>query len=518
MSSLKRIIWSKREFFLLFFILHIALFNVNIAEWGDSYRILRAAKHIQQKTYPHDEKRLPLFSAILSLNPSGVDEIAFGRITVAVFSLMAFVVFTLLVDQFIGSFRYQNLALILYLLNPVYLYWSIRIMADIPFSFFFLLVFYLLKKWGAELSWRNSIVLGVLVGLSALLRFEGFVLFGSIGLAILIASFKGHTPNVLTRFKTVLGYFVGFVSSTIFWFLYRNPLGSSYFNEPSGRVYDLKTFSIYIVSLLFVFGFIAAFAFLVYSKELVGLFLRDNVGILIFVLMELVVTLFWPAAIPRLFIAIIPLIIVVFVLAIEKYFKLNTNQTPVGVFLPLLLLGVYVIGQYFLRLQFLVPSKKVFLLIVITQMFNIFFIWRKQYGGFIVSLVASLVIWSGFSINLHKNSFAAVKGAAEYISENLSGKVAYNDVSSVSDWYLNQDGDTRVSGFYYNFESDSFLKYNSLVEKDIDYLLITNEHNTTMDIDLSKRSYLILIKEFRYTIGGEEFVSQVVKLEKKKLK
>jgi len=123
-----------------------------------------------------------------------------------------------------------------------------------------------------------------------------------------------------------------------------------------------------------------------------------------------------------------------------------------------------------------------------------------------------MFIWALAVIWVHKDIFISVKNAAEYGASNLSGRVAYNDVSSVSDWYLNyRYKNPSTFGFYYNSESKKNMEYNSLLAKNIDYLLLTNEHNTTMELDISKRPYLMEIKEFRYNVNGKEFFAKIVK-------
>ncbi|HOV97611.1 MAG TPA: hypothetical protein PLW49_01140, partial [bacterium] len=141
--------------YLLFIVLHVALFNVNAAEWGDSYRILRASEYIRQGSYPSDEKRPPLFSALTAVRPNSVDPVVWGRVVVFIFSFLSLIVFDKLTQIYIKNEKYRFVSLILFILNPVYLYWSIRVMADVPFSFFVLLTFYLLSKYYESLKQKE---------------------------------------------------------------------------------------------------------------------------------------------------------------------------------------------------------------------------------------------------------------------------------------------------------------------------------------------------------------------------
>ena len=146
--------------YLLFIVLHVALFNVNTAEWGDSYRILRASEYIRQGSYPSDEKRPPLFSALTAVRPNSVDPVVWGRVVVFIFSFLSLIVFDKLTQIYIKNEKYRFVSLILFILNPVYLYWSIRVMADVPFSFFVLLTFYLLSKYYESLKQKDLYFIG----------------------------------------------------------------------------------------------------------------------------------------------------------------------------------------------------------------------------------------------------------------------------------------------------------------------------------------------------------------------
>jgi hypothetical protein len=142
-------------------------------------------------------------------------------------------------------------------------------------------------------------------------------------------------------------------------------------------------------------------------------------------------------------------------------------------------------------------------------------IYFKNFRIFFLALLANLLVWSLSPIYLHKDSFISVKNAAEYVSKNLTGVVAYNDISSVSGWYINHDGGMgRVMGYYYNTENTKNLTFANLRAVGMDYLLITNEHNTTMTLDLNKRPYLEEMMDFRYNISGKIFFAKVIKVNK----
>lgn len=504
-------IFKKTEIliFSCFVLLHVFLLNINVAEWGDSYRILRASEYIRNNfSYPKDEKRPPLFSALLAIRPD-VDPIFWGKIVMLVISIASFIIFEKLTRLYIREKKYRILALALFALNPIYLYWSLRIYADVPFTLFALVSFYLLKKWETSINLSKLFLIGLISGLSVLVRFEGYLLVFSIGLALLL------NRNVKEEIKKTAVFVSGVFLPVVPYLIYRNPLTSTYFEEPSGRTYDLNMFLIFVMSLLFLMGFTSAFFFIFRNADGVLKWSRGNVGISIFILLELLLILAWPAAVPRLFVPIIPFIVIILINSISKYF-----EEPRKIFLtPLLqittLLIVYIAGQYFLKLQFLILYKWLFVAIIFLQLINIYSIYSKKYFVFTATLVLSMFIWSLSTLWLHRNNLTAIKHAAEYAQKNLEGIIGYNDVSSVSDWYLNQSPyGGKVIGKYYPYSRRNDLEYPVLLERGFDYLILTNEHNTDMSLDLETRPYLELVKEYNFEVGGKSFFAKIIKIQK----
>lgn len=501
--------------FSLFLLLHILLFNVNVAEWGDSYRILRAARFVKEFSYPASEKRPPLFSIVLATQPEVVDPVIWGRFIVLLFSVASFFIFYFmlnLVSQTIDKrgIKTQTLGLLLFALNPVYLYWSIRIMADIPASFIFLLAIFLLIVWKQNLTVIRCFVLGVVVALSVLMRFEGYILFVSVGFGILLQDKKPFQINdflkyLRRRLKPLFSYVLSFSVVMFPYFLYRDPFNSSYFEEPTGRTYDLQMMSTYLLSLLFLFGFTSAFFFLINCRDTIRKYFEQNPAIFLFVFLELILILFWPAAIPRLFVAIIPFLIIPLTDSIIIYFRGNKRSFPSLLILGSLL-GIYVISQYLLKLQFLVVFKSVFIITILLQISMIIPIFLKKFNLFIVILFVSMFVWSLSIIWTHRDVFKVIKEASVYASQNLDGKIGYNDVSSVASWYLGK------SGTYFNILDKGDDEYRAIKDKGLDYILVTNEHNPTLEFDVTKRSYLEQVKEFRYTIRDTEFFTLILEV------
>jgi hypothetical protein len=511
----------------LFVVLHVCLFNVNVAEWGDSYKILKSAEYIKRLDYPKDEKRPPLMAALIALRPQKVDPIFWGRVVVLVFSAIAFIVFDKLVSIYVKDEKYRLISLILFVLNPVYLYWSLRIMTDVPFSFFVLLVFYLLVRWKDSFGVWKSILLGFLCGLAILTRFEGYLLLFSLMIGVIFLgkelskqllkpkvvladifhSLKFLVPLGLTTLVTVLG-----------WWLYRNPLDSKYLGEPTYRVYDLKMVWTYFGSLFYLFGFCQIFYFLVRNPAPAFKHFKQNFGISTFILLELILILVWPAAVPRLFVPIIPFLILAFVLCYEDFekkgltFAKGRKMVLPDIAILIFLAIFYAVSQYFLKLQFLVASRNIFVGVFILQIIILLALIKGKSKTFLLFSFTSLLVWSLSVIYLDKNIYTTIVHAAKYAAENLSGTIVYNDVSSISDWYLNQSGiGNNVTGRYYRIWGKQDLKFKNILDKHADYLLLTNEQNPYTEFNLDNKPYLTLIKDFEYNVKGTQFFAKIVK-------
>jgi 4-amino-4-deoxy-L-arabinose transferase-like glycosyltransferase len=470
--------------------------------------MLRAAEFIRNGTYPADEKRPPFFSLLLATNPN-IDQVLWGRLVVLGLSILSFLVFEQVCKELLTDAdaklaeKRTNIALLLFTFNPVIFYWSLRIMSDVLFMLLVLTVFWQYLMYRRTGSLFNLLFSGFIAGLSVLTRFEGYILVGSLGLGIFL-----HNPRNFK--KPILFGLVALLLVGPYLYL-RNPLTSTYFEEPGGRKYDFEMIMIYLSSLLYSFGAVVLPFFIFKSRKYIFGTLKNNYPLLIFLSLELLLVLVWPAAVPRLFVPVLPFLILFASYSLAD-FKLRLQDRTVFALSYFALFTAYVVLQYFLKLQFLVSTRNDFILIVLVQLalFGIF-IFAKIYS--LQALYVSAVLWSFFAVNIHKNIFISVKNAGVYASQNLQGNVAYNDVSSVSDWYTNYKG-TKTKGFYYNTEKKKNLEYNALAEQNIDYLIITNEHNTTMTLDLEKRPYLELLKEFRYNVNGKDFFTKVIKLRK----
>ena len=525
--------------YLLFIVLHVALFNVNAAEWGDSYRILRASEYIRQGSYPSDEKRPPLFSALTAIRPNSVDPVVWGRVVVFIFSFLSLIVFDKLTQIYIKNEKYRFVSLILFILNPVYLYWSIRVMADVPFSFFVLLTFYLLSKYYESLkqketdkdykinNFKNLIFMGIVCGLSILTRFEGYLLFLSVFIGVIFSQYEIFFKKIKIKelfylikknWKKAIVLGLTTLITILPWLLYRNPLESEYFEEPSRRTYNFNTIWIYLSSILYIFGFTSAFFFIIKSSKNVLDFLNRNISITTFMIVELLLILVWPAAIPRLFLPLIPFFVLILTISLESYFKNYNNGKKTDLLIlvgPVFLLFFYILSQYFLKLQFLVPVKVAFATIVLIQIFSLLSFYFGKVKMFFYLVLVSITFWSISAIFNHKDIYTAIKSAGIYARDNLDGKIVFNDTTSIADWYINYSYPQKdLIGEKWDFSDKKRLNYEYLLENDVSYVLVTNEDNSSFDLNMKNFKHLKLIQSFRYNIGSKEFFASIFEFKK----
>lgn len=491
---------NKYYFFLpliIFTLLHILYFNVNQAEWGDTYRILRASDFIRDQTYPLDEKRPPLFSIVLSTWPNSVDQIMWGRGIMFALSLLSFYVFVKILNHLSDSNLEKHLALMLFAMNPVFFYWSLRIYADLLFTIFVLLAFWVflvyLKKPEEK---RLLLALSLITALSIYTRFEGYIL----GLSILISLFY------LNRFKDLANSLIyGFVSFLLilpFW-LYKNPLASNYISEPGGRVYDFHMVMQFLLSLIFIFGFLSASFFFFKKRSVVSIFLKEHILISTFLFLDLVLIVLWPAAIPRLFMPIIP--ILCFLLARSMYFfyKENPKTTLTDIGFNLLLIVGFSAFQYYYKLQFLIVNKPVFIYLVLLNLLMLFFLYRRNLQIYFSLALVSMFIWLVCIVLQHQNILSSVRMASLYAKDHLEGNLLYNDISSTSDWYLNYaDPNDSIEGAYFEYNSTDDI--DNAIINDTDYIILTNEHNPALSTDLKGEDFEE-IATYMYRIGDVEF-------------
>src|SRR3989344_6130450 len=486
-------------------IVRIASTNVNSAEWGDSYRILEASRAIRQFTYPENEKRPPLFSAILAVRPQGVDEITWARGYMLVTTLLTLFVFGKFAKVFIKSAKWLLLAVVFLLINPIFYYWSLRVYAGVLFALLVLTNFYFFEIWKGSQSLKHALVLGIVCGFSILTRFEGYLLLAATLVGLVYTTITDRTAKpLLTKLKQPLLAFISTGLIIIPWLVYKKPLASSYFEEPAGREYGLTMLATYVVSYLFILGVVPSFA-LAFSwdkNKFANLGKYSNIAA--FVILESILILVWPAALPRLFMPILP----IFVLLVQHCFSGNNRRVIVAL-ATFCLVVLYILFQGYLRLQFLGSHTLVFICIaLVSTLAALSMLLRKLRLFLLFSLVSALGML-GSVIYLHKDVYKTIKDVSVRASRERAGKVIHNDTSGIVDWYLNTN---KASSTYQNLVDKKFLKETYLQNEHVTYIVITNEHDPNLDIDLKKRPYLSLIDVSENRVGGKMFHTWLVQV------
>jgi len=479
---------KKLLLFLLFFlVLRVLLFNVNISEWGDSYHIVRAAESLRENfSYPVDEKRLPLFSVLIALNPLPVEMMVWAKILQVFLTLGILFLTYKLSRRFFPTLSedYCLMTIAYCLFSPVFLYWSIRVVGGVLLTFLVLLAFEIYYEGAPRARsyhGRWAAGLGVVCGLAALTRYEGFLLAGAFGLAFLLA--KKVKPLIL-----YLSFFILVVSP---WFIrnflvFGSPLHSTYFSEPSTYTYNLKTVLIFVTSLVFLFGFTPAFYFIARGVRRVaaGPWLVNNgqhkvlqlqhLPLLIFIVLELLLILFWPAAVPRLFLPLIPFFTI--------FLFGDLNSVAAGPWparrrwfaVTLGLTALCVLFQYFLRLHFLVLSKTGLVIIAClgfsSALVWLFFDLEKAKKVFLGLFLASEIVASFVVINNHRLIYSDALRAAQFAT-SLEGLTGYSDETGVVKYYLGERGRKLPDDF-----TEPKQQWGWLQDNQIDYVLATDEY------------------------------------------
>ena len=494
---------------------HFLVININIAEWGDSYRILRSALSIEtQGDYPDDEKRPPLMAVVLALRPDSIDPLMWGRAVTFVIGLASFILFYILArylvtqvfrdeDLFNTKTYYLVLVSVLYMFNPVLFYWSLRIMTDVLFLFFVLAVFTVYYVYPKK--HMKYVLLGVLVGLSVLTRFEGYILGISIGLGLIVELLQ--RKNVREFLANTISYAVSSLIFVLPYLVYRNPFGSSYLDEPQGRAYDLGMVVVFLVSFLFLMGITGAFSVVFKNMQ----FFKQNYTLSIFLVLQTALVLLWPAAVPRLFMPVIPFLVII--IALNFTAVLSQKQSLHYAAAYCLLTLVFAASQYVLRLQFLLVDKYIFILVLLIQGYVVLSIAFGKKLNFLLGVFLSCIIWSFATVKTHSAIYTTLIEASQYAVNSLEGDVLHNDTASIVEWNLNDLYPyDNVRGDFKPLDNDKEIDYNELIAgKKYEYLLVTNEERPYFEFK-PDMNYLEKVYSSNAFVNGAEFYTHIYKI------
>lgn len=499
-------------FFALYFVFRILIVNFNSAEWGDSYRILRATAFLENNSYPKDEKRPPLFSYFLTIAPNSIDPVTSARYLMVVVSVLTVMFFWLVVQNINIDLNFNEKlgALALFSFNPLFVYWSMRVYADTFFLLIALIVFYLFLSFQKNQSYFKLVLMSFFCFLGVMTRFEGYLLISAITLGFIFNAIKERN---FAQVKYLSIYLViGF--SLFFWAIntpetfFKNPLSSSYVDEANRRqvgVFDILGFFLHLI---FILGNLFAVFFYFLDRKKLYEFFQNNFFLLAYLAFGIILGLAWPAAIPRLLIQVVPILIILFVLGLSIYFSSRVSF-PKKYFLifPILLIS-YLGGQFLIRSQFLLTNYYFMFAILLVSSVQFYFIYKRKSLQFILSLGFGVVLWMFFFISLHRDIYKVLNIGVTYFSNvyQKDGVIVTNDVSYLTKFYFG-DNLKYLREVDFGIDIKKFLE-----DRNARYIIVTNEHNPNMEYTPEKYPYLEVIFEHREEVNGRDFFVVISKV------
>ncbi|MFH1565746.1 MAG: glycosyltransferase family 39 protein [bacterium] len=488
-------------FISFFVIVKIAFFYLTSAEWGDSYRFFKAGEYLSHFSYPLDEKRLPLFPFVLA--PAffiNVNPLLWGRLVVLVLSSLCLILTFKLGKLLLKNEKVAFIGMIFTAFSPVFFYWTGKVYAEVLFTFLVLLSFVLYFGYKGK---HKNLLLGLMCGLAFMARFEGFLLFFAILFGLFFVRRKG-----VSNFKDLLLFIFSFSFISAPYFILRfinlNTVSSSYFLEPAQFSFSIVAVISFFASFVFLFGFVPFIDFSL-LKRTFNNFNKKNFltysPLFIFIGLSLMLAFIWQAAIPRLFVSIIPILSLGLAKMIIEGPKINFKNLTfyVGMW------GVFFLGRFYLRLPFLVSGKLVLVPLLLSIAYMIFLLFKKQ--SYTYLLIFAGVFSSIFVTYFFKNVYKTVYQATIF-AQTLEGKVAYSDETGVTAWYLKGS-----KGLFYDNDFSDEGEYKWLIENDVSYIIDTNEHNEGSKLEVFKKeqygSRFKIVKKFKSNIGVSDTFSVI---------
>ena len=496
-------------FFFIYLIFRIIIFNINSAEWGDSYRILRATNFIENGSYPKDEKRPPLFSFFLILIPNNVDQIYGGRVLMILVSVFTVYLFYRLINEINIQFTEDQklLSVILFAFNPLFVYWSMRIYADTFFLMICLLVFNIYFSNLKKNSYLKIALMSLFCFFGIMTRFEGYILVLAVFLSFVFEFFVRRDKKVLLQLLSflILGFIIFLWSINTPGTYFKSPIGSSYVDEANRRTVGVFDILGFVLHLLFILGNFFSFYFIMYDKKKLIKFIQVNSVLFIFLVIELVLSFVWPAAVPRLMVQVVPILIILTVIGLNSYSE--EKKLPYFIIFPLGIV-VYFFGQFLIKSQFLLTNYYFMGVLILISIIQIYLLFKKEIKKFQISLIVGTIFWMFFFVYLHKDIYKVLNLGISYFSKEYKndGVIVTNDVSALSKFYF---GDNLKYLRQIDYGND-IAKY--LKDKDAKYVLVTNEHNPDMKFSPEKYPYLETIYEHREEVNGREFFVVISKV------
>jgi len=482
---------------ILLIIISRSLFiNYNFAEWGDSYHYIKAGEYITKFSYPKEEKRLPLYPLVISLGSLTPNPIVFAR-------YINFIIFVLSIlltyDISYRVFKSQTasfLTVLILAFNPLFFYWSLRIMAINLLALLVIVSVWIKVRLRSKYKY---LVLGLLSGLAFLTRFDGLLLFFSFAFVLL------YKRRFLDLVKLSSASLV-----TVSPWLLRNQImfgsfyKSNYFSELSQFSYGLTDAMVWLATVLFLFCAPYIWSFL--TKK-VSIKLVDPVWITYFLLI-IILNFLWPAAVPRLFVPVLP-IISVSIVGLLLIVNLEKKEVKKGLFLIL----AFFVLRSLVRRPFLLFGKFGLLFVLFFNLISLFwaslnFKITKIFAVLVLLMAQFIVLYS--VLKLHKNVGRTVLEASNY-ALSKKGLIAYSDETGVTQYYLNND-----RGLRFNQSLSAKDQYNWVKENKVLYIVETSERNEgeALDFfnDIGYSNKVSVVFESKSNVGDTAIWSRVYKV------
>ncbi len=444
---------------LLVVLVRLLLLNVNLAEIGDSYNLLTAGEALKSLQYPLEEKRLPLLPLLLSLNRV-IEPLLFGRLLMLVLSTLSIIITLKLYYHLSAGKNYGWFLVLLLATQPLWSYWSLRIMTDVLFALLFMLFVYLTMS--KTPSPRLAIYLGVVTGLAAQTRFEGFLLLAAYLLFLFIKNKYRYLVYFLTpALLIVLPFFIRN------WLHFGSLFYSSYAQEASQYLPDLRLIAIFITYLVFLMGPLTTWFVRLGVSQVARLKVTQILPTVIYLFLFMPLIGVWTAAVPRLFYSLVPLFALLVVLGFEQASGRGKEELKPSA----VLFGLFLVLAWFLRVDFITGSFSAMVLVSFLSLLGLISLGlTANYRPWLmtVMLLSNLIVATSV-ISQAKDRASTTWQAVQYASK-LPGLIGYADETGVSSWYL------RKTGRYWRDDPGFTEALNWLRDNQIKYVLLTNEH------------------------------------------
>lgn len=538
--NVKNIIKDHRTFIifaLFYFLIHLLFLNINAAEWGDTYRMIRASNFLSRLEWSWDEKRWPFYPLLLVPGIFINNPILWGRLLSVMASFGVLLILYLFYLKFVSTNKYYALiSVIITSVSSIFAYWSFRVMADPIFAFLIICFYYFFtieySKDKKVQKLLNKLLLSVALICITMTRLEGLFALSSVLFYLSLISFleikRSKNFRFLNFIKTnnfrdlcvyLVPQFLIYIPWTLYAkVLYKGPVLDDYLKEATTFVFDIDRFGYFITYTLFplvipILSIFILFGFFKIYKNLKFL----PIGL--FILQEFIIGFIWTPSLPRLYTPIIAFLVLLAVFGIESYYKeyksqnllanINLNKfnwiknnnvlfTITSLFLTVLFAG----AQFYYKHYFLGASKVLFIIVVLSSIvmsFSFLFDSKLNKGLFIIYLISLSILISAVVINNHSDVYRTINNASVYALKNFDGAsvVAYSDETAIIEWNF------RYRNFYLSkdavLEEDS--QYDLLKDNKVNYLIWTDEYNRgSAFIDPQNDSRYSLVIEYEQPI------------------